>query len=277
MKTFQWPLRAFLFFCLTQIISCTKNVGPATSDAIALEASSDATVANEFSNCKLRRIVHINAYNPDTTAGVLFTYNAAGNPYSVVGTVGYPILNYYFSYDKKNRLRELRIAHDLEANNEETEAHRYGYDNNNVIVVDTLFTPYVDESAGIIKLGARKIIRFTYDSHGRIVKENIRDVLSGAVNNPTYTYDNRGNLAVKGWKSSSYDNKVSIFRAHPLFQFIHRNYSVNNGGVEKKYNSRGLPLAVEQLNDNFFGAVGFTTRDIPYPLEGISKAVYDCL
>lgn len=97
------------------------------------------------------------------------------------------------------------------------------------------------------------------------MKENIRDVLNGTINNPTYTYDARGNLAVKGWKSSSYDNKVSIFRAHPIFQFIHRNYSMNNAGLEAKYNSRGLPLAVEHLNDHFFGATGY-----------ILKAMYDC-
>ena len=51
---------------------------------------------------------------------------------------------------------------------------------------------------------------------------------------------------------------------------------MNNGGPEAKYNSKGLPLVVEQLNDNVFGAVGYTTMDIPYPLEGIIKAVYDC-
>ena len=82
--------------------------------------------------------------------------------------------------------------------------------------------------------------------------------------NPTYTYDARGNLAVAGWKSSSYDNKPSIFRTHPVFQFIHRNYSKNNSSVQAKYNSKGLPLAVVPGNDTFF------------ELKNVTKAIYDC-
>lgn len=276
MKTFQWLLRAFLLVCLSQIISCTKSIDKISNDTVGLETSSDATLVPSYGNCKLRRIYHISEYNPETTVNMLFTYNAAGNPYSVTRSSGDDALNYYFYYDKKNRLRELRIAHNLEGNDEYTESHRYGYDNNDVVVVDTVLHPSVAKSDGVLQLGVHKIIRLTYDSHGRIVKENIKDVLNGTTKNPTYTYDARGNLAVVGWKSSSYDNKVSIFRSHPLFQFIHRNYSMNNGGVEAKYNSKGLPLTAEHLNDNFFGAVGYTTRDIPYPLEGISKAVYDC-
>lgn len=278
MKTFQWPLRAFLFVGLLQLVSCTKTVDTVTNDSVSLETSSDATVANEFSNCKLRRIVHENSFNNETSVNCLFTYNSAGNPYTLVHTSGYATPNYYFYYDKKNRLRELRIAHHLEGNDEYTELHRYGYDNNDVIVVDTLLHPRADEADTVIQLGVHKIIRLTYDSQGRIVKENIRDVLYGTTSNPTYTYDARGNLGVPGWKSSGYDNKVSIFRAHPLFQFIFRNYSRNNALPEAKYNSRGLPLAVRQLNDSFFGAYRIDPNRPPNPLGigGITKAIYDC-
>jgi hypothetical protein len=84
--------------------------------------------------------------------------------------------------------------------------------------------------------------------------------------NPTYTYDARGNLGVNGWKSSSYDNKVSIFRAHPVFQFIFRNYSKNNAAVQAKYNSKGLPLSMNPANDVFFNSAAAV----------ITKAIYDC-
>src|SRR5688572_10637105 len=99
MKTFQWPLRAFLFVCLVQIVSCTKTVDTVKNDSVSLETSGDATLANEFSNCKLRRIVHISDFNPETTVNMLFTYNAAGNPYSVTRSRGDNALNYYFYYD----------------------------------------------------------------------------------------------------------------------------------------------------------------------------------
>jgi hypothetical protein len=282
MKTFQWPLKAFLFVGLLQIISCTKTIDTSSNDSVSLESSSNATVANEFSNCKLRRIVYENPFVSESTVNMLFTYNAADNPFSVthtgpliVPTSGYPTTNYYFYYDGKNRLTRLLISHGENNFSEYTELHRYGYDNNDVIVTDTLLHP--DWNGDPETFIAYITIGLTYDSQGRIIKETIKDLRNGTTRNPTYTYDSRGNLAVKGWKSSGYDNKVSIFRAHPIFQFIHRNYSRNNALPEAKYNSRGLPLAVRQLNDDFFGAYAVRyAGDASNPLGGIIRAVYDC-
>lgn len=272
MKTFQWPLRAFLFFAFIQLVSCTKNFDTSATDSISLETSTDATVANE-SGCKLRRILHPSAYNGETLVSRVFTYNASGNPVSLVYTSGYPTANYYFTYDKKNRLRELLISFQKDDYDLFTELHRYGFGSNDQIVTDTVLRP--DFDAGTDELIPYQIIGLTYDSQGRIVKENIRDLQTGTIRNPTYTYDIRGNLAVKGWKSSGYDNKVSIFRAHPLFQFIHRNYSKNNALPEAKYNSKGLPLAVTHLNDEFFGADAVDDESNINHV-GIVKAVYDC-
>jgi hypothetical protein len=277
MKTLQWPLRAFLFVGLMQLISCAKTVDTVTNDSLSLETSSDATVANEFAGCKLRRIVHENSFNNETSVSCLFSYNSVGNPYSLVHTSGYATLNYYFYYDKKNRLREFLInfSEDRKNKNEYTELHRYGCDNNDVIVTDTVLVPdWEGDPEAFVTI---KTMRLTYDSQGRIVKETIR-YPNGTTRNPTYTYDNRGNLAVPGWKSSGYDNKVSIFRAHPLFQFIHRNYSRNNALPEAQYNSKGLPLAVRHLNDTFFGADRIDPNRPPNPLGigGITRAIYDC-
>jgi hypothetical protein len=279
MNTFQWPLRALFFVCLLQSISCTKSIDKVPNDSVSLETSSDATVANEFANCKLRRIVHENPFVSESTVNMLFSYNAAGNPYSVIHTgplvipsSGYPTQNYYFYYDKKNRFRKLLINFTENGLDEYTEEHRYGYDTADVIIVDTTFAWWEATPGPTVK----RITKLTYDNQGRIIKENIQDFYWGTTRNPTYTYDARGNLAVPGWKSSGYDNKVSIFRAHPLFQFIHRNYSRNNALAEAAYNSRGLPLAVRQLNDDFFGAYRINPNNPPNPLGGIIRAVYDC-
>jgi hypothetical protein len=282
MKSFQWPLRALFFVGLLQLISCTKNVDSVQPDAIGIETSSDATAAFEFSDCKLRRIVHENPFVSESTVNCLFTYNSAGNPVSViktdplvVPTSGYHTLNYYFRYDKKNRLRELLIAFGEDRRDEYTELHRYGYDNNDVIVIDTVLHPDW-ETGGLEDWIAYKTIGLTYDSQGRIIKETIKDLVNGTTRNPTYTYDNRGNLGVIGWKSSGYDHKVSIFRAHPIFQFVHRNYSRNNALPEASYNSKGLPRSVRHLNDDFFGAYRVNPNSPANPLGGIIKAMYDC-
>lgn len=257
--------------------ACQKDLLP-KEDALNAEAvSNDVTGPGEFSNCKLRRIVHKmdgdDPFSPLDNA--LFTYNSAGNPISLIYNHGTHNRNSYFFYDKKNRLVEWRESFDQQHLMEAT-AHKYGYNSEGVLNVDTAFHyaqyEYTEEDAEFMGWLDTTIILLAYDSQGRIVKESIRNLRTGATRNPTYTYDNRGNLGIIGWKSSSYDNKVSIFRAHPVFQFIFRNYSRNNAGVQSKYNSKGLPLSGRPLNDQFFNAYS-TAYGSEY---GIVKAIYDC-
>jgi hypothetical protein len=254
-----------VFMGLVQMASCTKSIDNLPNDSVSLESSNDAAGPFEFSNCKLRRIYQSYGEGNATING-LFTYNKAGNPVSAVFTSpdGDYGSDHYFFYDKQNRLRKYQI---LVEEGIGIETHFYGYDENNRIVKDTSIW-----NSGQIEQDF--VHTLSYDDQGRVIKENIKNTkylgITGKPEplerdrNPTYTYDNRGNIGVLGWKSSSYDRKVSIFRSHPIFQFIHRNYSVNNSSVQAKYNSRGLPLAVVPGNDYFFN------------LTNVTKAIYDC-
>ncbi len=144
------------------------------------------------------------------------------------------------------------------------EFHFYRYNDKNQIIIDSTIRsdandayPYVDVST------------IEYDNLGRVVKETIVNLKNGneplkATRRPTYTYDSRGNLAVAFWKSSSYDYKINPLRQNVIFQFIFRNYSMNNAAVQPKYNSIGLPLSMKPNNDQFFNAV-----------ETL-KVIYDC-
>ena len=275
MKTFQWPLRAFLFVGLLQIVSCTKTIDTVTNDSISLETSSDAAVANEFSTCKLRRIYHdlvVHDFISSDTMKVygLFSYNAAGNPYSLLyrdlqGSQYVNFPSYHFLYDNQQRLREMRLSY--YEGTRVAQIHRYGYNSSNVIIADTTIIPDDGGNDDIT------VSTLTYDSLGRITKENIKNIQTAygplrPARNPTYTYDARGNLAVPEWRSSWYDTKVSFLRSHPLFMFLTRNYSRNNpwnlNSQGQKYNSRGLPLSIKIGNDIFFETVN------------IEKIVYDC-
>lgn len=273
MNTSQWSFRAILCIALLQLLSCTKNVDTISTDSVSDETSDDLTfpASNEFSNCKLRRIYQSYGEGYDVLNG-LFTYNSAGNPVSVLFEPYYAD-DHFFFYDKQGRLREYRRI--APAGGGET-WHFYGYDANNRIVVDTSISHGgADETGQDFLYESRHVSTLTYDSQGRIIKENIRNIYNDRDDmgnevplererNPTYTYDARGNLGVIGWKSSSYDYKVSIFRSHPVFQFIHRNYSKNNSSAQAKYNSRGLPLSVVPGNDVFFN------------MKNVDKAIYDC-
>ena len=269
MKKFQWALRAFIFVGLLQIVSCTKTIDKTSSESISLGTSNDLTfpTTNEFSNCKLRRIYQSYGEGYATVTGV-FTYNGQGNPVSVIFNETFAG-NHYFGYDSKARLKDYRFTSEFG-----TSYHTYAYDANNKIVRDTVRQGVWDSDGPNHSWYRIYISTFTYDAQQRIVKETIVNTLNTDVegevyplkptSNPTFTYDSRGNLAVAGWKSSSYDYKVSIFRTHPVFQFIHRNYSKNNSSVQAKYNSKGLPLSVIPGNDNFFA------------LNNVTKAIYDC-
>lgn len=269
------------FYAATMLLlfsACQKDLLVKEDSVNAENVSNNATPASEFATCKLRRIVHDHGGAPGVLVNGLFTYNPAGNPVSLTygnGTgTGNP--NYYFFYDKQNRLRELRIGY-TPTDPVEATWHRYGYNSDGVLIVDTTLAPgFTHGEEGeevVIPDYIVSISTLTYDAQGRIIKETIKNFSQGTTRYPTYTYDVRGNLGVTGWKSSSYDYKVSIFRSHPVFQFIHRNYSKNNAAPQAKYNSMGLPLSMYPANDAFFNAY---PSDIGGFKGGISKAIYDC-
>ncbi|HUQ64534.1 MAG TPA: hypothetical protein VM101_00140 [Flavitalea sp.] len=224
--------------------TCTKN---ADVSAGKLNTSvSDNANTIDLSTCKMRNIIQDVG---DEQQAALFSYNRAGNPYSVLyannGT-GNP--DHYFLYDSKNRLRE----YDKRYGSFNVEQHKYGYNAGNQIVTDSM----ISREAGV---HYESISTIEYDAMGRVIKETIVNTFNDSAplertRRPTYTYDSRGNVAVAGWKSSSYDYKINPLRQSSVFQFIHRNYSMNNAAVQPKYNSRGLPLSAHPSNDYFFNS-----------------------
>jgi hypothetical protein len=167
---------------------------------------------------------------------------------------------HYFKYDVGNRLTEWVQWW----GGQEWEHHYYRHNAMNQILIDSAV------SMDAIGLPQRvNVSTIEYDAQGRVVKETIVNLRNAwepiaPTRRPTYTYDSRGNLAVASWKSSSYDYKINPLRQSPVFQFITRNYSMNNPSVQPKYNSIGLPLSVTPNNDQFFNYVD------------ISKIIYDC-
>lgn len=238
--------RTVLVISIFYLASCSKTE-IAKKDSLTL--SSNDNVAVDLSGCKLRRIWA--DYGGGGRVTGLLTYNSKGNPIKLVydnnGT-GNP--DHYFFYDNQNRLQEWRQTY----TEGQTVAvrHRFVYNSANVAIRDTVMHIEGDTVAFVHTL--------TYDSQKRIVRENIRNYYNSGggpiapQRNPTYTYDNRGNLAVAGWKSSWYDNKINPLRINPVFQLIFRNYSQNNAAVQPKYNSKGLPLSLNPNNDDFFNS-----------------------
>lgn len=250
----RWPV------ALTAILisaACTKT-DLKDDGSISQQVSSDVIVTPDLSKCKIRRIHQVD-FNGPTTA--LFSYNRVGNPYSVLySDGGTGVHDHYFFYDAKNRLTEYRLTWGGYIH----QRHFYWHNSINQIVKDSAV---YRNCCGPIE--AINVSTLEYDAKGRIVKETIVNKYNAdgpllPTHRPTFTYDSRGNLAVAGWKSSSYDYKINPLRQNAIFQFIHRNYSMNNAAVQPKYNSLGLPLSMKPTNDSFFNE--FETL----------RVVYDC-
>lgn len=248
----------FSTIAILVLTGCTKNdISKQTS--LSQTISSDAVIP-ELSTCKMRRIYQTWT-SQNVTVTALFTYNSAGNPVSILySNGGTGVDDHYFIYDAQRRLKQWKqtwgdfpIRH-----------HFFTHDANNRIVRDS--TSFLSPADGT--LGSIDITTFEYDAQNRVIKETIVNTYNvdgkRPTRRPTYTYDARGNLAVAGWKSSSYDYKINPLRQNAVFQFVMRNYSNNNAAAQPRYNSRKEPLSIKPSNDFLFNNLETT------------KIVYDC-
>jgi hypothetical protein len=199
------------------------------------------------------------------TSDRVITYDEWGNPKFATykedpGATGHP--TFYFLYNSKHQLIE------------------YGGGNQHILTLnaegraikDTLIMNYAGQDDRIA-------YQIFYDYFGRISKMIGEYYHSGGEDLPLphdktvaeFKYDKRGNLIVPGYDINGnqiirkYDHHTSIYRTHPVFMFIHADYSVNNLVPEfstYNYNSSGLP---DKFEGSFLSGSGFETQ-----------IVYDC-
>ena len=168
-------------------------------------------------------------------AGQKVTYDEQGNPVSIVEITPTPNLagqNFYFRYDKHNRLTDYQIVY--YGGSEPVIWDRYSYPRKNIVIdseyayeTGALNAPHPDP-AGFDHLTVDSL-----DDQGR---------LAGPV------YDERGDdITNPAW---TYDDKINVYRTSYTWMFLFRDFSTNNvlnpanfvdGGIAS-YNQYGLPL-----------------------------------
>lgn len=199
----------------------------------------------------------------------VFVYNAKGDPVSVTKTIastGHP--NYLFRYDARRRLTDFIGVYSDGVHFEFR--HRYGYDSKNRIVRDTTYTFGVltdPAPQGFLE----RITTYTYDSRNRIVRLDGLYPPSGATYVYRYYYNQQGNLEKVDYGDFvtflTYDNKVNMHRTHPIWQFIDKDFSVNNPFQAVSYNTRGLPLQIEfddTKYDKHFIGISYRRLEVTY-------------
>jgi hypothetical protein len=142
-------------------------------------------------------------------------------------------------------------------------------------IMDSTFTFPVFQNGILTSYSYPRATWIFYDSQGRVIKDSIVGP-GGHIAVWRYSYDVNGNRAAQysstDWIFYNYDNKANPHVTSEIFQFIDRDYSVNNPFVAETCNQDGLPTILNipfSVNGPFLTFVG---------TSGIRKAtiIYDC-
>lgn len=173
---------------------------------------------------------------------ILVLYNQFENPVAIttpLPTTGHPYRT--FKYDSWNRMREYRGEY---SNGNYEFWHFYGFDLNGRIGVDTMYTLGAMGPTGPATYFERAISKITYDGQGRIIKVVTDTQISPSHTETTYSYNGAGNLIHPPAAGIIYDNKMNMNRTNDIWQFLNRDYSMNNPFTATAYNSTGFPTVI---------------------------------
>jgi len=211
-------------------------------------------------NCRIKRIFFAQSWYPAHYG--TFYYNKWGNPDSVIyGYVGTAITNKFFKYNKKQQLIEAKFNYS-DGNKERWD--KFGY-KNDFITTDTVYMWPTREEPEPLYYTSKSIWSYEYDYLGRIIKETRNQIypdLDTQVIN--YAYDQNGNQIYGS--NYDYDNYNNINVLHPIWQFLSRNYSLNNIYHAAAYNNFRLPtkFGSETLPDRQFLDRSLVNAEIEY-------------
>ncbi|MBO9563365.1 MAG: hypothetical protein J7621_11350 [Niastella sp.] len=248
----------YLLLCASSLIAfaaCNKE------EDVEVNAKKKKDTSSE---CQVLSMYY--AYSSDSI-GVTVSYNKWGSPVRVTQTLtgtGHP--DGIFWYNNKKQLTDYIGAYN---DNSFEFWHRYVYDNKGRVIRDTTyFFGYIvnGEPDTYYDLA---VITYEYDQEERIVH-----TAQAWFNDPAnplhtyYSYDGSGNLVVPG---VVYDDKSSIHRTNPVWMFIDRNYSQNNG-YATTWNADGLPthMNLSDKGGRFAGFYYGRLSNIQYQCDGKS-------
>lgn len=173
---------------------------------------------------------------------ILVLYDQFENPVAITAplpSTGHPYRT--FKYDNLHRLREYRGEY---SNGNYEFWHFYGLDLNGRIGRDTMYTLGAMGPTGPLSYFERVISQITYDAQGRITKVVSDAQMTPSHTETNYSYDASGNLVYPPAMGIVYDNKMNMNRTNDIWQFLNRDYSMNNPFVASAYNTTNYPTVI---------------------------------
>ncbi|HVV02707.1 MAG TPA: hypothetical protein VG605_03260 [Puia sp.] len=209
---------------------------------------------------------------PDT---LRFSYDSHGNLAAISRIRSTDLIypNYTFWYDNQHRVTDVIGTGSLPvtSGNSFQSWHKLYYTNGKVTLDSLFIYGRIDGRRPNGFNGAGPNLTFVstyeYDSLGRI--KQATDLNPATYTQTQYfTYGGTGNLTritqVSGYISNpTEDTVVGIFPlgdayvnpnlGYPIFQFLNRNYSLNNQFIATAYNEEGLPTIIPQQGQPYLG------------------------
>jgi hypothetical protein len=248
MKKVKYIIRILVVLAIVQIYACEKILDQ---------------LPGKPKHCRVKRIFFQGDFSGDHYGNVY--YNKWGNPDSVTySIVGLARGNQYFKYNHKQQMIQARYGYPGII---KEIWHKFVY-TNGFITSDTVYTLASSEEPEPLHYVNKLIVHFEYDNYGRMSKE-IRELIypSHHIDTNYYNYDARGNR-IYPETNVTYDNYTNIHVLHPIWQFLSRDYSLNNPINAESYNNFRLPTRFDRL-EFFYNFID--ERSI-----GKSAIEYDC-
>lgn len=219
------------------LFSCRKQLD---KPAVNMDEVAGTPLPGQTTYCRIESLWE----NPNAPGQrfILILYNEYENPTAITtplpGT-GHPY--HTFKYDTWHRLREYRGEY---SNGNYEFWHFYGFDLNGKIGVDTLYTLGAMGATRPATYFERAISQITYDAQGRIIKVVTDTQMSPSHTETNYSYDGNGNRVYPPAMGIVYDNKMNLNRTNDIWQFLNRDYSMNNPFTADAYNGTGFPTII---------------------------------
>jgi len=229
--------------------SCQKNLEAGKADEVM-----GTPLPSTTTYCRVDYIV---THGPGSDGTPWFVvYDEFENPTAMITiNVGFGRPNHFFKYDHWHRMIEYRQeVH----NGLFQEWHFYGFDLNGRIAYDSVY--FMGQISDPRNAPFVRYNTLEYDNKGRIIREGQRSYIDNfaSIFWIDYLYGAQGNLMSP---SAVYDDKVNLNRTNDIWQFLLRDYSMNNRFIAISYNTSGYPVDLPN-----FGWVtgGFTDAQVGY-------------
>jgi YD repeat-containing protein len=203
---------------------------------------------------------------------VFFTYNALGNPVSIIHQTNFGD-NLFFKYDHANRLTDFIAMYGGAAQGGD-EWHKYTYDPHNTtrVIVDTTYIEFQSDNNKITSYEFTQLTTFKYDAQNRISQTT--KTVEGDTTVTAYNYDSHGNLEGSGLV---YDSKINVHRTNKLWMFLDKDYSINNQIDNGTYTYDQGNLPVKMATNTLSRVAAFEFMVVGYPNSMSTVTVsYSC-